>query len=245
LLWQKAVKKERKILGDYQLPEFNEFGISMSPIPCSPKEKAMRSFLVSAVLGIGLCGLMPRALLAAQPKPLPAAILVHLPADAKLTVDDHATTSTSATRQFITPPLERGRIFHYTLKAEFVRGSETIMVKKKVRVRADRETVVTLHLPRADSRDYPSYATGPFRPGVTQTRAYYLAPESEEPSSDGAYSPGYDHSTYSDDYGAYPRSYSPLPSSSSNVAPASEQDPIRNAGPPGSNNPLSLGVGQG
>jgi uncharacterized protein (TIGR03000 family) len=207
--------------------------------------ETMRSLLIPAVLGIGLCGLIPRALFAAQPKALPAAILVHLPADAKLTVDDHATTSTSATREFITPPLERGRIFHYTLKAEFVRGGETITVKKKVRVRADRETTVTLDLPRADSRDYPSYSTDPSRPEVTQTRAYYLAPESEEPSSDGAYSPGYDDGTYYDDYGAYAGSDSPLPSSSSNVAPASDQDPIRDAGPPSSNSPLSLGVGQG
>jgi uncharacterized protein (TIGR03000 family) len=159
----------------------------------------MRSLLVAAVLGIGLCGLMPHALLAAQPKALSAAILVHLPADAKLTVDDHATTSTSATREFITPPLERGRIFHYTLKAEFVRGGETIRVEKNVPVRADKETTVTLDLPGAESR-------GPSRPEVTQTRAYDLAP---------------------------------------NVAPASEQDPIRYAGPPGSNSPLSLGVGQG
>ena len=205
----------------------------------------MRSLLVSAVLGIGLCGLIPRALLAAPPKPLPATILVHLPADAKLTVDDHTTTATSATRQFITPPLERGRIFHYTLRAEFVRGSETILVRKKVPVRAGRETVVTLDFPRADSRDYPGASTSPSRPGVTETPVSYLAPESVEPSSYGAYLPGDDDGTYYDDYGAYPRSYSPLPSSSSNVSPLSEQDPMRHGGPPGSNSPLSLGVGQG
>jgi uncharacterized protein (TIGR03000 family) len=158
----------------------------------------MRSLLVAAVLGIGLCGLMPHALLAAQPRALPAAILVHLPADAKLTVDDQTTTSTSATREFITPPLERGRTFHYTLKAEFVRGGETIRLEKNVPVRADRETTVTLDLPRAETR-----RSGP---EVTQTRAYDPAPK---------------------------------------VAPASEQDPIRYAGPPGSNSPLSLGVGQG
>jgi uncharacterized protein (TIGR03000 family) len=49
---------------------------------------------------------------------LPATIMVSLPADAKLTINDSPTTSTSATRTFVSPPLERGSSYIYTLRAE-------------------------------------------------------------------------------------------------------------------------------
>src|SRR5262245_28947251 len=51
----------------------------------------------------------------------PAMMVVALPAEAKLTIDDTPTTLTAASRSFITPPLEPGREFQYTLKAEIMR----------------------------------------------------------------------------------------------------------------------------
>ncbi len=67
--------------------------------------------------------------------PAPATILVSLPANAKLTVDGNPTTSTSAVRTLITPVLELGSSYVYTLRAELngqavtqqveVRGGET------------------------------------------------------------------------------------------------------------------------
>ena len=49
--------------------------------------------------------------------PAPATIIVSLPADATLTIDDAATVSTSSLRVFTSPILPNGRDFHYTLKA--------------------------------------------------------------------------------------------------------------------------------
>lgn len=79
----------------------------------------------------------------------PASILVSLPADAKLTFDDAPTRSTSASRVFLTPPLERGKTFHYTLKAEAVRDGRSVTVSKQIDVRAGQETRVELTLPSA------------------------------------------------------------------------------------------------
>src|SRR5437667_464985 len=53
--------------------------------------------------------------------PAPATILVSLPAEAKLTVDGTTTTSTSATRLFVSPALEQGKEYFYTLQADLTR----------------------------------------------------------------------------------------------------------------------------
>ena len=76
-------------------------------------------------------------------QPAPAIILVSLPAEAKLMVDDHTTTSTSAQRRFASPPLQPGKDFHYTLKAEMVRDGQTVVATKEVTVRAGETTRAT------------------------------------------------------------------------------------------------------
>jgi len=78
-----------------------------------------------------------------------AAMLVELPADATLTVDGVATTSTSASRLLVTPPLEAGKTFHYTLTAQVVRDGNVQTVTRQVAVRAGEETHVTLDVPVA------------------------------------------------------------------------------------------------
>jgi uncharacterized protein (TIGR03000 family) len=77
--------------------------------------------------------------------PAPATIIVSLPADAKLTIDDAATTSTSSMRVFTSPALPVGRDFHYTLKAEFVRDGKPATKSKEVTVRAGEATRVDLN----------------------------------------------------------------------------------------------------
>jgi uncharacterized protein (TIGR03000 family) len=72
---------------------------------------------------------------------------VSLPAEAKLTIDDVATRSTSSTRAFRSPALERGTDFAYTLKAEIVRGGTTLTAAKEITVRAGEERRVTLEFP--------------------------------------------------------------------------------------------------
>jgi uncharacterized protein (TIGR03000 family) len=73
-----------------------------------------------------------------------ATIIVHLPADARLMVDGKATRATSGTRRFISPPLESGQGYHYTLKAEIDRDGEPMTVTKRVDVRAGESEEVTL-----------------------------------------------------------------------------------------------------
>ena len=56
--------------------------------------------------------------------PAPATLIVSLPADAKLTIDDSPTASTSAERTFVSPTLKPGQDYNYTLKAEMVRDAQ-------------------------------------------------------------------------------------------------------------------------
>jgi uncharacterized protein (TIGR03000 family) len=72
----------------------------------------------------------------------PATILVNLPADARLSVDGVATTSTSERRTFNTPALPVGEQFQYTLRAEILRDGRTIVETQQVNVRGGEETVV-------------------------------------------------------------------------------------------------------
>jgi uncharacterized protein (TIGR03000 family) len=76
--------------------------------------------------------------------PAPATIIVSLPADAKLMIDDFATKSTSASRVFTSPELNPAQAFSYTLKAEIVRNGQTLTATEQVSVRAGAETRVSL-----------------------------------------------------------------------------------------------------
>jgi uncharacterized protein (TIGR03000 family) len=80
--------------------------------------------------------------------PAPATLRVTLPADATLKVDGYTTRSTSGTRTFVTPPLEPGKVYHYTLTAELPGGSQPETVSKRVEVRPGAETNVTLAFPK-------------------------------------------------------------------------------------------------
>jgi uncharacterized protein (TIGR03000 family) len=77
----------------------------------------------------------------------PATLIVNLPADAKLTVDQAPTQSTSARRVFVTPPLEPGKVYTYTLRAQVNRDGQTFTASREVNVRPGQETQVTLDVP--------------------------------------------------------------------------------------------------
>jgi uncharacterized protein (TIGR03000 family) len=79
----------------------------------------------------------------------PATIVVSLPAAAKLAIDDTITTSTSGTRVFASPALERGKDFYYTLKGELLFDGRTLTASKQVKVRAGEESRVELEFPIA------------------------------------------------------------------------------------------------
>jgi uncharacterized protein (TIGR03000 family) len=79
----------------------------------------------------------------------PATIVVSLPADATLRVDDYTTVSKSATRVFISPTLEAGKEFHYTLTGEIERDGKPVVAVKRIAIRAGEETRVVLEFPAA------------------------------------------------------------------------------------------------
>jgi uncharacterized protein (TIGR03000 family) len=72
----------------------------------------------------------------------PARVRVHLPAEARLYVDGVLCPLTSGMRAFDTPPLEDGRPYYYTLKAELVRDGERRAQSKHVEVRAGKVATV-------------------------------------------------------------------------------------------------------
>jgi len=81
---------------------------------------------------------MPKADAAA-----PATIVVSLPADATLMIDGNATTSTTDRRVFVSPSLEAGQEYFYTLKAEIKGEVRT----ERVAVTAGQEVNVKIEFP--------------------------------------------------------------------------------------------------
>jgi uncharacterized protein (TIGR03000 family) len=75
----------------------------------------------------------------------PATIIVNVPATAKLTIDGNATTSTNERRVFVSPALEAGQEYYYTLKAE-VNGQ---VKEERVTVKAGQEVAVKIDFPNA------------------------------------------------------------------------------------------------
>ncbi len=73
---------------------------------------------------------------------VPATIIVSVPANAKLTIDETATTSTATQRVFVTPALVPGKAYHYTMKVEYVQDGKPVVASKKVDVSAGKETTV-------------------------------------------------------------------------------------------------------
>jgi uncharacterized protein (TIGR03000 family) len=73
----------------------------------------------------------------------PATIVVNLPQDAKLMIDDYQTKSTSASRTLQTPNLPYGKEFSYTLKVEVVREGKTVTESKQITVRGGQVTPVS------------------------------------------------------------------------------------------------------
>ena len=74
----------------------------------------------------------------------PATLVVTLPADAKLLIDDAATTSSSSRRVFVSPALQSGREYTYSLKAEFTKNGKSVVVSKDINVTAGAEIAVTM-----------------------------------------------------------------------------------------------------
>lgn len=78
-----------------------------------------------------------------------ANIIVSLPADATLKIDDEATASTGSTRVFATPALETGKAYTYTLTAEVTQDGKAVAFSREVTVRAGEQVNVSMEAPIA------------------------------------------------------------------------------------------------
>lgn len=90
-----------------------------------------------------------------------AKVIVQLPSDAKLYVDEQPIKA--AERQtFSTPRLDRGQTYFYDVRAEAVRDGKTVVETKRVLVRAGEE--VTVSFPKLDAPPTVAAADLPRRP---------------------------------------------------------------------------------
>lgn len=78
-----------------------------------------------------------------------ATLIVSLPTDATLTIDGEETNSNSAQRVFVTPALEEGKVYEYTLRAKVVRDGQTQIATAKVTFRPGETKQVELTVPAA------------------------------------------------------------------------------------------------
>jgi len=110
---------------------------------CSMSTCAAYMPACSAPVGCGGMKTMPAAPMPSgeklpAPKPMkifaPATIVVNLPTGARLSVDGTPTSSTSERRTLVTPSLEVGENYVYTLRAEFVSNGQTMTQSQQVTV---------------------------------------------------------------------------------------------------------------
>lgn len=73
-----------------------------------------------------------------------ATVVVTLPPEAKLTINGWTSKNTTATRRFRSPPLEQGKDYYYTVRAEVVQNGQPMVLTREVAVRAGQETRVPL-----------------------------------------------------------------------------------------------------
>ncbi|HEY7157616.1 MAG TPA: TIGR03000 domain-containing protein [Gemmataceae bacterium] len=78
-----------------------------------------------------------------------ATLVVTLPEDARLTIEGEETTSTSAQRVFVSPTLQAGKQYEYTLEAKVLRDGKVQTATRKVTVRPGEVSTVELKLPAA------------------------------------------------------------------------------------------------
>jgi uncharacterized protein (TIGR03000 family) len=113
-----------------------------------PYHEYFENRLSSVPVGTQTSAYLSPSVVPAWPGPdagrVPASLIVHLPADARLTIDGDPTRSTSGARWFVSPPLEPGKTFHYNLRAEVVRDGKRLTETRRVAVRAGQVSAVTI-----------------------------------------------------------------------------------------------------
>jgi uncharacterized protein (TIGR03000 family) len=145
------------------------------------------------------------------------AIRVRVPAGAEIWFDGAKTTVTGTSRLFHTPPLDPGRVYSYEVRVRWADGDGTVEQTRRLTFRVGDRVDLDFTSPNA---------------GVVPTAFSISVPERPSPTRQTA--PG----TIRTDF--------PVEAAPPRLRSLSEQSPLRDAGPPGSNNPMSAGgVGQG
>jgi uncharacterized protein (TIGR03000 family) len=72
----------------------------------------------------------------------PATLRVLVPANAQVEIDGKATTQTGEVRRFVSPPLEPGKSYKYTIKASWVTAGQVFQFIREADITADKETVL-------------------------------------------------------------------------------------------------------
>jgi uncharacterized protein (TIGR03000 family) len=116
-----------------------------------PSRPPIRPAWFLLMLGAVPAGAQPAA--PAAPARQSATLVVRLPAEALLEVEGEPTRQTGAVRRFVSPPLEPGKEYTYTLSAFWEPNNYTKITRvRKAVVRAGKETTVDL---RARDPDQP------------------------------------------------------------------------------------------
>jgi uncharacterized protein (TIGR03000 family) len=97
--------------------------------------------------GVYSTGVVPMTSVPETSRPTPdkeevsirAKVVVEVPADAKLYIDDQLMKTTSERREFRTPPLKKGETYYYEVRAEVMRDGKPVSEMKKIIVRAGEE----------------------------------------------------------------------------------------------------------
>jgi len=63
-------------------------------------------------------------------------LIVEVPADAKLYIDDQAMRTNAEVRSFQTPDLDQGQAYYYIVRAEMVRDGQPVSETRRVTVKA-------------------------------------------------------------------------------------------------------------
>jgi uncharacterized protein (TIGR03000 family) len=79
-----------------------------------------------------------------------ATLIVHLPPEARLSIEGQQMQSQSGTRVFTSPPLEPGKTYTYTLRAEMNRDGSPVHETKTVDVRPGQTQEVRMNFEGSD-----------------------------------------------------------------------------------------------
>jgi uncharacterized protein (TIGR03000 family) len=78
-------------------------------------------------------------------RPLPAHLVVHVPANAEVFIDDAPTTQRGPMREYATPPLPPDRTFHYEVRAKWKEAGRVVERHQRVEVFSNARVIVDLH----------------------------------------------------------------------------------------------------